>query len=306
MIQFDHVSKIYDQEKAVQNVSLTIQKGEFFVLVGASGSGKTTTLKMINRLLTPSQGRIIFQGRDIAALPLKPYRHHVGYVLQTSALFPNMSVLENAAVTLNAQGIKTKAARPKIEQLLSEVGLDPNKYAQRMPHELSGGEQQRVGIVRALAAEPEVILMDEPFSALDPISRQQLQQLVAKLHEKLRTTIIFVTHDMDEALQLGTRIGVMQHGLLEQVDTPTDIVLHPKNAQVAAMFKTQQAPTVSDLIALGFYQLKDDTSNLPTIKPESTLAELAQAFLNQSEQLVQGNDHMVVTQHDYLRYMAQQ
>jgi len=304
IIQFNQITKKFGSTNAVQELTLSIERGAFFVLVGASGSGKTTTLKMINRLILPTTGSLVFNGENIANLPLNTYRHRIGYVLQNSALFPNMTVLENAAVTMNAQGIKTKLARPKIEQLLREVGLNPDKYAQRMPHELSGGEQQRVGIVRALAAEPEVILMDEPFSALDPISRKQLQELVLDLHKNRQTTIVFVTHDMDEAIRLGTRIGVMQDGRLIQVGSPKNIMQHPKNAQVAELFKTQQTKTVADMVALGFYHVNAQQSG-PFVSEEAALSELAKALLNAPTQIVQINQQISISQTDYLRYMAQ-
>lgn len=256
-LQFKHIYVTYNKVDAVHDLNLEINSGELFVLVGASGCGKTTTLKMVNSLQTPTKGQILYKNQDISKFPLRKMRQNIGYVFQNIALFPNMTILENAAIQLRAKNVSLSKAKPIVTRLMQKVGLDPKTYLNRMPSELSGGQQQRVGIVRALAADPDIILMDEPFSALDPISREKLQDLVLNLYHELHKTIIFVTHDMNEAIRLGTRIGVMEHGHLLQVGTADDIVTHPANKTVAAMFHNQRSANIADMIAGGFYKLVD-------------------------------------------------
>lgn len=236
MIELKNVSKIYQSQKALDNVSLVIQDGEFFVLVGKSGSGKTTTLKMLNRLIEPTSGSILADGIDIQTRNLRELRLETGYVLQQGALFPNLTVLEN--ITLIPEMKKWDKARrvSEAKRLLEQVGLDPVTYADKLPNQLSGGEKQRVGILRAMITQPKVLLMDEPFSALDPISRTQLQALTKQLHDDYQMTIVFVTHDMQEAVALGDRICVMKDGRVLQIDTPQMILEHPATQEVAALF----------------------------------------------------------------------
>lgn len=256
MIEFKAITKEYADETALQDIDLQIESHELFVLVGPSGSGKTTLLKTVNRLVIPTEGRVLIDGKDVANTDLQALRQHIGYVLQSSALFPNMSVMQNAGVQLEALGWPKTKIKPRIEHLLQLVDLDPSLYADRKPAELSGGEAQRVGIVRALAADPKLILMDEPFSALDPVSKRQLQNLILKLHEQLDTTILFVTHDMQEALRLADRMAVLHNGQLQQVGAPQSILEHPANAFVADFFKevisTQR--TLNQVLAAGFGQ----------------------------------------------------
>lgn len=256
MIEFQAITKEYADETALQDIDLQIESHELFVLVGPSGSGKTTLLKTVNRLVVPTKGQVLIDGKDVANTDLQALRQHIGYVLQSSALFPNMSVMQNAGVQLEALGWSKTKIKPRIEHLLQLVDLDPSLYADRKPAELSGGEAQRVGIVRALAADPKLILMDEPFSALDPVSKRQLQNLILKLHEQLDTTILFVTHDMQEALRLADRMAVLHNGQLQQVGAPQSILEHPANAFVADFFKevisTQR--TLNQVLAAGFGQ----------------------------------------------------
>jgi osmoprotectant transport system ATP-binding protein len=256
VIEFKAITKEYADETALQDIDLQIESHELFVLVGPSGSGKTTLLKTVNRLVIPTEGRVLIDGKDVANTDLQALRQHIGYVLQSSALFPNMSVMQNAGVQLEALGWPKTKIKPRIEHLLQLVDLDPSLYADRKPAELSGGEAQRVGIVRALAADPKLILMDEPFSALDPVSKRQLQNLILKLHEQLDTTILFVTHDMQEALRLADRMAVLHNGQLQQVGAPQSILEHPANAFVADFFKevisTQR--TLNQVLAAGFGQ----------------------------------------------------
>lgn len=236
LITFDKVTKKYAQTVALNQVSLTIKSRELFVLVGPSGSGKTTLLKMINRLNEPTTGTVAIDDRDVQSIERQLLRRNVGYVLQSGALFPNMTVFQNATIPLETRGWSVADQHRKINDLLTRVGLDPEKFATRLPSELSGGEAQRVGIVRALAADPLIVLMDEPFSALDPLSKRQLQQLVLTLHHDLETTFVFVTHDMQEAVKLADRMAVIHDGQLQQVGTPAEILTAPKNEFVHNFF----------------------------------------------------------------------
>ena len=236
MIKYDHVAKTYTDIPVLKDVSFEINRGDLFVLVGPSGSGKTTLLKMFNRLTVPTDGDVYYQGKKIKDYDLQQLRLKTGYVLQESSLFPNLNIQDNIAIQLEQQGVDKEQRHHRAQELLRAVEMDPQIYARRMPNELSGGEQQRVGIIRALAAKPKVILMDEPFSALDPVVRHQLQDLVLKLQKQTHTTIIFVTHDMQEALRLGTKIAVLKDGILQQVGTPQEIINRPATEFVKEFF----------------------------------------------------------------------
>lgn len=271
MIKFEHVYKEYEGNSAIEDLNLEINDGDFFVMVGTSGSGKTTTLKMINRLIKPTSGKILVDGKNIDDYDLQKMRLNMGYVLQNIALFPNLTIEEN--ITIQPESLHwNKEKRRKVAfDLLEKVGLDPKEYAKRLPSELSGGEQQRVGIIRALATSPKMVLMDEPFSALDPISRTQLQDLVLKLHRELQTTFIFVTHDMHEAIRLGDTIAVMSKGRLEQIGNRDDILNHPKNEFVKGFFQQEKngQATVGEMIDAGFGTKTDQTINSSLLKEDS-------------------------------------
>ncbi|BCA84587.1 proline/glycine betaine ABC transporter ATP-binding protein [Enterococcus saigonensis] len=278
LVVFDHVGKKFGESTALEDVSFSIKTGEIFVLVGSSGSGKTTSLKMINALHIPTSGDIYFKNKKIKDYDPQKLRWQIGYVLQQIALFPTMTVLENIEIIPEMLGWSKEKRKERAFELLRAVELDPQVYADRMPSELSGGEQQRVGILRALAAKPDVMLMDEPFSALDPISREQLQNLVLTLHKDLQNTIVFVTHDMKEAVKLGDRIAVMKEGHLIQCDTPAEIAAHPANEFVAEFFKGTDItwqPLQAQLAAVvlaGFYT-EDTTSDYPTLTLQQTVQE---------------------------------
>ncbi|WP_257350842.1 betaine/proline/choline family ABC transporter ATP-binding protein [Pseudalkalibacillus decolorationis] len=227
MLKFDHVTKVYDGgKKAVDNMMLEVEKGEFVVFIGPSGCGKTTTMKMINRLIEPSDGSIYIEGENILEKNLVQLRREIGYVIQQIGLFPHMTIQENISLVPKLLKWTEERRRSRAEELLRLVDMDP-EYLDRYPHELSGGQQQRIGVLRALAADPPLILMDEPFGALDPITRDSLQEEFKKLQQSLGKTIVFVTHDMDEALKLADRIVIMRDGKLVQVGTPDDILRNP-------------------------------------------------------------------------------
>ncbi|MBF0787226.1 MULTISPECIES: ABC transporter ATP-binding protein [unclassified Streptococcus] len=237
MIEFKQVSKHFNDKYVLKDQAFTIQDGEFLVLVGASGSGKTTTLKMINRLIEPDEGDIYLDGKCLKDYELRELRLSIGYVLQQIALFPNLSVAENIALIPEMKKWSKKDTETRTKELLELVGLPAAQYLHRMPSELSGGEQQRIGILRAIIARPKVLLLDEPFSALDPISREQLQDLVKEIQKEFEMTMIFVTHDMAEAMKLGDRIAIMDQGKILQLDTPERIQEAPATQFVADFFQ---------------------------------------------------------------------
>ncbi len=236
MIEYKHVALRYREKEVLKDVNLRIDDGEFMVLVGPSGSGKTTMLKMINRLLEPTDGNIYMDDKRIKDYNQRDLRLSTGYVLQQIALFPNLTVAENIAIIPEMKGWNKDKIKQNTAELLEMVGLPADEYAGRLPSMLSGGEQQRVGIVRAIICEPRILLMDEPFSALDAISRKQLQALTRKLHEEFKITVIFVTHDTDEALLLADRIAVLESGHICQIDKPNVILENPANEFVANLF----------------------------------------------------------------------
>lgn len=245
MIQFENVSKQYrDGTKAVDSINLHIKEGEFFVIIGPSGSGKTTVLKMINRLIPLTSGTIFINGKRISDYDIHELRWDIGYVLQQIALFPHMTIGENIAIVPELKNWEQVKIKERIDELLEMVGLAPDIYRSRKPHELSGGQQQRVGVTRALAANPPIILMDEPFSALDPLSREKLQDDLISLQKKIKKTIVFVTHDMKEALKLGDRICVMKDGEIVQTGTPEELLAHPENEFVRQFVGEEHGPYI--------------------------------------------------------------
>ena len=236
MIEYKNVALRYTEKDVLRDVNLRIENGEFMVLVGPSGSGKTTMIKMINRLLEPTDGNIYMDGKRIKDYDERELRLSTGYVLQAIALFPNLTVAENIALIPEMKGWTKEEIAQKTEELLAKVGLPGAEYGHRLPSELSGGEQQRVGIVRAMIGQPKILLMDEPFSALDAISRKQLQSLTKSIHDQFGMTTIFVTHDTDEALKLADRIAVLQDGEIRQVANPETILKAPATDFVADLF----------------------------------------------------------------------
>lgn len=243
MIELQGLEKRYGEVVAVDDLSLRVERGECLVLLGESGCGKTTTLKMVNRLVEPSAGCVRIAGEDTRAIEAHALRRRIGYGFQRVGLFPHLSVAENVAVTPRLLGWPAERIARRTDEILELVELAPEHYRERAPQELSGGQQQRVGLARALAAEPEILLLDEPFGALDPITRDRLQQSFGQLRRRLETTVMFVTHDMVEALLLGDRIGVMLAGRLVQLGTPEELLHRPADDYVAELMATPRRQT---------------------------------------------------------------
>ncbi len=230
MIVFERICKTYPGgTEAVRDLTLEIAEGETLVLLGTSGSGKTTTMKMVNRLIEPTRGRILIGGQDISTQDPVALRRRIGYAIQHIGLFPHMSVAENIAVVPKLLRWPAKRIDERVDELLALVGLEPAEFHDRFPARLSGGQKQRVGVARALAADPPLVLMDEPFGALDPITREQLQNEFLELESVIRKTIIFVTHDVFEAVKMGDRVALLDAGRLQQLARPQELVEHPAN-----------------------------------------------------------------------------
>ena len=233
MIEWQAVSKSFGAVPAVKELSLAIAPGEFVVLIGASGSGKSTLLRMANRLVDPDQGRVLFKGQDTRALRAEDLRRRMGYAIQSIGLFAHWTVARNIATVPELLGWPAARIAARVDELLALFDLAPGQYRGRYPQQLSGGQQQRVGVARALAADPEVLLMDEPFGALDPVTRQALQGELARIHRASGKTIVLVTHDIDEALRLATRIVLLDRGRIVQVGSPAQLLLQPASDAVS-------------------------------------------------------------------------
>lgn len=277
MIEFQHVSKIYKGGKvAVEDVNLSFNKGEFICFIGTSGSGKTTCMRMINRMNEPTKGKILIDGEDIEQLNPVDLRRKIGYVIQSIGLMPHMTIRENITLVQKLLKVSQEERDKTAEKMIDLVEL-PREMLDRYPAELSGGQQQRIGVVRALAADQDIILMDEPFGALDPITRDALQDLVKDLQERLGKTIVFVTHDMDEALKLANRIVVMSEGKVVQFDTPEHILQAPANAFVEELIgEDRLLQARPDATTIGEVQLATPI----TITEEKTLQEAIRIMRN--------------------------
>ncbi|NTY08459.1 MULTISPECIES: ABC transporter ATP-binding protein [unclassified Exiguobacterium] len=260
MIEFKNVGKQFKDNVVLKGLSLEIQKGELVVFIGPSGCGKTTSLKMINRLIEPSSGTILVNGKDIMKTDTIELRRHMGYVIQQTGLFPHMTVRENIQLIAGLEGKDHDEMDQRTEQLLTMVGLDPKQFIDRYPSELSGGQQQRVGFARALMNDPDVILMDEPFSALDPVTRNDLQEELFNLQEEVKKTIVFVTHDMDEAIKLADRICIMRDGEIVQFDTPEEILRHPKDEYVESFIGKNKIWSSPEFIKAEDIMIEDPVS----------------------------------------------
>lgn len=242
MIEIDALTKVYGETAVVDGVSLTVEDGTIATIVGTSGSGKTTLLRMVNRLVEPTSGAVRIDGEDTRSLPAHELRRRIGYAIQGHGLFPHRTVAENIGTVPKLLGWDRRRIAARVDELLTLFQLDPGQFRDRLPRALSGGQQQRVGVARALAAAPRLLLMDEPFGALDPIIRAKAQDDLVAIQRQLGTTIVLVTHDMEEAIRLGTRIAVMSEGKLLQYATPAEIIGHPATPFVADLIGTGERP----------------------------------------------------------------
>ena len=289
MIELVSVTKRYGEQVAVDDVSLLIPEGELTVLLGPSGCGKTTTLRAINRMVEIDSGEVRLDGRSIAETPAHELRRSIGYAIQSVGLFPHMTVHRNIATVPRLLGWDAARVDARVNELLDIVGLDPETYAGKKPSELSGGEAQRIGVARALAADPPVLLMDEPFGALDPINRERLQREFALLHKRLGKTVVFVTHDIGEAVLLGDRIVLMRDGQIVQSGVPENLWRSPETAFVRDFFGDEfglrilSRHRVSDLPVSSTVPLAD----APRVRPDTNLRDvLAIMVTNTAEQVV--------------------
>ena len=287
MIRLEALTKVYSTPqgavKAVDGVSLEVREGETCVLLGPSGCGKTTTLRMINRLVAPTSGKVFLAGRDTDAVDPVELRRGIGYVIQQIGLFPNMTVAENIAVVPRLLGWDAARRRHRAEELLALLALPPGEFVDRYPNELSGGQAQRVGVARALAVDPPVLLMDEPFAALDPINREAVQDEFLRMQEKLRKTILFVSHDIDEAVKMADRIAIFHSGRLVQFAAPDEMLAHPADAFVASFVGSDRTLKRLRLIRVQEVMTADGAAAIdgsaPAVSPDDDLRRVAALFL---------------------------
>lgn len=271
MIRLEHVTKHYGDIIAVDDFSLEVNEGEVCVLIGPSGCGKTTTLRMVNRLIEPTSGRIFINGQETSNIKPEQLRRSIGYAIQNVGLFPHMTVAANIAVVPELLHWGKSSVTQRVKELLTLVNLNPTEYAQKYPSQLSGGEAQRIGVARALAADPPILLMDEPFGAVDPLTREKLQAQFIRIQEELRKTVILVTHDLDEAIRLSDRIAIMNSGKLVQYDAPEAILSRPANKFVHDFVGTDRA--LKRLSRLGIKSsIKPSTSISITASIEEAIA----------------------------------
>ncbi len=272
MIQLENVSKYYGTTRAVDNLSMTVGRGEVCVLIGPSGCGKTTVLRMINRLIEPSAGKIFIDGREASKTNPESLRRGIGYAIQNVGLFPHMTVAQNISVVPALLHWPKQKITARVMELLDLVGLAPAEHAGKYPRELSGGEAQRIGVARALAADPPILLMDEPFGAVDPLMREKLQGQFQSIQRRLKKTVIFVTHDLDEGIRLADRIAVMRSGKLIQFDTPESILARPADSFVHDFVGVDRA-----LKRLARINVMDYIRSSPTITLETSLGDALRA-----------------------------
>jgi len=269
VISFENVTKKFDSFTAVDKLNVEFKTGETIVLIGPSGCGKTTTLRMINRLIEPTEGNIFIDGIDIHKTNPVELRRNIGYVIQQIGLFPHMNIAQNIGLVPYLKNEAESKRKQRVEELLEFVDMNPSEFYYRYPNELSGGQQQRIGVARALAADPEIILMDEPFGALDPITRSTLQDELLEIQDRIKKTIIFVTHDMDEALKLADRIAIMKDGKILQFDSPEEILKNPSHGFVEEFIGKDRLLRQPEFIIVKDIMIKRPV----TISPERTLTQ---------------------------------
>jgi osmoprotectant transport system ATP-binding protein len=297
MITFRGVSKTYpgSDRPVVNNLSFEILEGEICVLVGPSGCGKTTTMRMVNRLIEPTEGEILIGGEPNTQMSGTQLRRKIGYAIQQIGLFPHRTIAENIATVPSLLGWEKKRIRERVDELLELVGLDPEDYRTRYPAELSGGQQQRVGVARAMAADPPIMLMDEPFGAVDPITRERLQDEFLNIQQNIKKTIVFVTHDIDEAIKMGDKIAILkQGGFLAQYDTPENILSSPNSEFVASFVGSDRILKRLSLLRVGDMQLEPANGNaedLPRINGNLTVRDALSELIGsgRTEAVVEDN-----------------
>ena len=297
MIEFRGVSKTYpgSDRPVVNDLSFEVPEGEICVLVGPSGCGKTTSMRMVNRLIEPTEGEILIDGEPNTAMSGTQLRRKIGYAIQQIGLFPHRTIAENIATVPGLLGWEKERIRSRVDELLELVGLDPDDYRDRYPAELSGGQQQRVGVARAMAADPPIMLMDEPFGAVDPITRERLQDEFLRIQEDIKKTIVFVTHDIDEAIKMGDKIAILkQGGFLAQYDTPEEILANPNSEFVASFVGNDRILKRLSLTRVGDLQLEPANGNaegLPRIDGNLTVRDaLSELIGSGSSEAVVEND----------------
>lgn len=296
MIEVSHLTKIFGETMAVDDISFSVKKEETFVLLGTSGCGKTTSLKTINRLIEPTQGSVFIEGRDAAEMNPEELRRGIGYVIQDIGLFPHYTVAQNIAVVPELLGWDKPRIQGRIHEMLDMVGLEPESFSDRYPAELSGGQQQRVGLARAFASDPPLILLDEPFGALDPITRREIQREFKNLESMLKKTMVMVTHDVFEAFDLGDRICLMDQGRVKQIGFPRDLLYSPADDFVVQFFQANRF-----LLELKVFSLKDilphlpdrpsETDDRPRFSEKESLLDVLEAL----EQEEGGRDEFIIT-----------
>ena len=281
MLVLDHVTKRYpDGQVAVREVSLTVSDGETCVLVGPSGCGKTTTLRMLNRMVEPTSGRILLDGEDVRGMDPVHLRLRMGYVIQQIGLFPHLTVGENVATVPRLLGWERSRIQDRVRELLELVGLGAEQYARRYPRQLSGGQQQRVGVARALAGDPPVLLMDEPFGAIDRVTRERLQDEFVDIQRRMRKTVVFVTHDIDEAVKMGDRIAILNEGAVEQVDAPARLLAQPGTPFVERFLGPERATRRLAVLGIDSARLEPGTDEAAAeVDATATLAGVLQVML---------------------------
>ncbi|XKE46571.1 ABC transporter ATP-binding protein [Halomonas organivorans] len=273
MIRLDNLTKVFDTPKgavtAADHITMEVPAGEICILLGPSGCGKTTTLKMINRIVRPTSGKVFIDGEDTTDLDTQELRRNIGYVIQQIGLFPNMTIEENISVVPKLLGWDKAKYKERARELMRMIALEPDAFLKRYPSELSGGQQQRIGVARALAADPPVMLMDEPFGAIDPINRAVIQDEFLKMQQELKKTIMFVSHDIDEAIKMGDRIAIFRAGRLEQYSRPDELLANPKDDFVESFLGEDRA-----LKRLNLVKVRDVVSDeIGTVSPGDTLEQ---------------------------------
>jgi osmoprotectant transport system ATP-binding protein len=272
MIEFKNVSKRYDNTPAVNDCSFSIPSHKFCVLIGPSGCGKTTMLRTVNRLVIPNEGAVLIDDTNVADIPVTKLRKKIGYVIQTIGLFPHMTVEKNISVVPKLLKWEKNRISKRVDEMLDLVGLEPKQYKKKRTSELSGGEAQRIGVARALASDPPILLMDEPFGAVDPINREILQQSFLKIQRELKKTILFVTHDMNEALKMADIIAIMKNGELIQFNSPLEILSKPENEFVKSFFGTDRIMKRLSMLKAKDY-LQEEPENSPKDQPKITITK---------------------------------